>query len=330
MAAWEDPRAVTELLRYAGSLLRLDPDPTHTRRAFAHVGGWALSHYGPSTDALRELGRRLEGQTGGALDVLTQLGAVLVRTFPVEPRLPRWSEVHRIGEPSPLLPFDPELVGLQLGTRRIAKRDELDEASAEAVTSWWRANGLETRRVDHCVFAARRPADLDEAEHWQGALTADERAASRALGERLGYPPCCVDAYLALDANDDVALACQLLPHDDDPASPLTLWLHAPLALVSHAPCSLRCEPTRQLARTLLEALNERHRGFAAQWMRAARRVHAFDADGDAWSFGEDQLRLDGNALVASPLEDVLRIDAFGLHVGARKLGLFADHRGEP
>lgn len=319
------------LLRLGDALLRLDPDPEGARSALAHLGGHALSHYGESTDALRELSHALRDVASeDALDVLRELGAVRVRSFAVEPRLPRWSEIHRVGDPNPLLPFDPELVGLQLGTRRIAKRDELDDASAEAVTAWWRGRGLKTRRVDHCVFGARREQDLDDAEAWQRALDDNEPEASRMLGDALGYPACCVQRYVALGANGDVALACQLLPHDTRPASPLTLWLHAPLALVSHAPCSLGCEATRELAQTLLDALDERHRGFAARWLQAARRIHAFDDGAQAWSIGDDDcFVLEGNTFVERARED-LEVDVEGVYMGEQRFGLHADHRGEP
>ena len=322
--------SVIHLLRHAGALLRLDPDPDGMRPALAHLDGWALTHYGESTDSLRELAHALRDARGDALEILRGLGAERVRSFPFEPKLPRWSEVHRIGEPDPLLPFDPELVGMQLGTRRIAKRDELDDANAEAVIAWWRGQGLETRRVGHCVFGARRESDLDDAEAWQRALTDDEPEASRALGEALGYPPCCVDAYVALGANDDVALAMQLLPHDTQPASPLTTWLHAPLALISHAPCSLGCEPSRSLAHALLEALDEKHRGFAARWMRAAQGIHAFDEEARAWSIGDDEcVVLERSSLEPRERGD-LTVDIEGVRMGAVRFGLHADHRGEP
>lgn len=321
---------VIHLLRFGDALLRLDPDPRGARSALAHLGGYALTHYGESTDALRELSHSIRGAEGDALEVLRALGAVRARSFVFEPRLPRWSEIHRVGDPRPLLPFDPELVGLQLGTRRLAKRDALDEASAEAVTVWWRGRKLKTRRVDHCVFGARREQDLDDAESWQRELETNEPEASRMLGEALGYPACCVDRYVSLGANDDVALACQLLPHDTRPASPLTLWLHAPLALVSHAPCSLSCEATRTLAKSLLDALDERHRGFAARWMHAAQRIHAFDANANAWSIGDDEcVVLEGNAFVPQERGE-LKVDVEGVCMGERRFGLHADHRGEP
>lgn len=319
---------VMQLLRWKGSLLRLERDPNHQRPALAHLDGWALSHFGPSTEALRELSHLLRAGQGEPLPRLLSVGASLVRVFVVEPKLPRWSEVHRIGEPAPLLPFDPEVVGLRLGLRRIAKRDELDDATAKQVEAWWHSQGLRTRRVDHCVFGALEETHLDDAEQWQRALATDEVTASRALGQALGYPSCCVDAYVALGSNDDVALACQLLPWDMPPASPLTLWLHAPLALISHAPCSLQCEPTQDLARQLLAGLEDRYPGFAKRWVDAAKRVHAFDAEGVAWSIGADALILDGNALVATPRAS-WSIDVEGFRVGEQRFGLHADHRGE-
>ena len=338
--------SAVHLLRFGDRLIRLDRDPEGDRAAMVRLFGYALSHDGPSTPELRGLRTSLQAfetdelSSERALSTLVELGAEPVRSFAFEPSLPSWTEQHRIGfgEASELLPFDPEVVGLRLGTRRLAKRDRLDADTQARVETWWQSEGLQTRRAGHCVFGATDAEVLGEAERWQSRLEQDEAEASRALGEMLGYPSCCIDAYLALGGNDDVALASALLPAlPSAPASPLTLWLHAPLALVSHAPCSLGCAATLELARRLLAGLEQRVPGFATRWMSYARRVHAFDELGHAWSIEMDTTVESASVLEGPKLaEDTTlvglpaSIDAGGLIIEGRSFGLLADHRGAP
>ncbi len=108
--------------------------------------------------------------------------------------------------------------------------------------------------------------------------------AEAAFGELLGYPSCCVTRFVGLEVQDDDALLAALLPREPDAAPAETLWLVGPLSLVSHAPCSLRCDATRLLGERLLSELGSTHPGFEAAWRELAARVHVMGSEGVAFS----------------------------------------------
>ncbi len=207
---------------------------------------------------------------------------------------PRWPSWLRSGAPPAsgpgLWPFDAELVGLELGLRTLVKREHFTEVAADTDGAWLAGQGILVSRPDlprsdarRVTFGARSERALHDAQRLEGLLARSEtsKAASAELGRLLGYPDCCVEAHANLATRDDASLLDSCLPRFPyEPASPLTLWLAAPLALVSHTPCSLRCKATARLASTLLTELDRRHRGFRHRWEHLARRVHVLDAAG--------------------------------------------------
>ncbi|MEM7609988.1 MAG: hypothetical protein AAF411_31970, partial [Myxococcota bacterium] len=117
---------------------------------------------------------------------------------------------------------------------------------------------------------------------------ARDASAVRMLGALLGYPPCCVDAYLALPSQDDAAF----VRHWDGrthhrpaapPASPLLGFLIGPLALLSHRPCGPGCTASRRLAQRLLDGAEARSPGYATRWTRATSGVWAMDRFDRGW-----------------------------------------------
>lgn len=268
--------------------------------AFARLGRWRLTHLESATPWLRDLRTTLahadahhEGEVDEALAAewvtaaLYATGAreLAVRWQAQEFRWPAWPEELRLGFPSAgaLWPADFELLGLWLGTRRVAKRDALNPKATRDRIAWWRAQGLLVRVVDGVVLGALDEATLTGAAEAQRALASDEDAASSFFGDALGYPPCCVRAYLALGARDDSAMADARLGASGPPENG---FLIGPLALLSHTPCSPTCQPSARLARRLLEAMNARSPGFEARWRRVATGVWGLDASGAAWVFG--------------------------------------------
>jgi hypothetical protein len=289
--------------------LRLEHDPRHERRALAHGGGHALTHAGPlAPGAARELvialGRRFAAAapTAGSLDHAIATLAALVdelaptahleRTLTAAHALPRWPSSLRTGAPrtGALWPFDAELIGLARGLRRIVKRECFDDAAERADRAWLEAHGVTVARVGptdpdgrRVLLGALDPRALDDgiggAEH--ALRQRDEPGAARALGAQLGYPRCCVDAFVGAAGRDDLALLAALLPPPAaPPAPPWTQWLNAPVALISHAPCALTCAPTIALARALLDGLEAAYPGFAGRWLDLAARVHVIDSRG--------------------------------------------------
>lgn len=225
----------------------------------------------------------------------------VLRQTPARMAWPRWPSTLRSGRPAPgaVWPFDPELAGLRAGLRTVIKREALTPEHAEQDGRWLAAADLRVRTTRSgngspgadppriVTWAAGDDAVLDEAiadEHAIGGRGDAADSAVRRLGSRLGYPTCCIDRFVSLGARDDTTLASVLLPRLDGTAhDPLGTWLAGPLALVSHAPCSLDCAATRALAASLLAALDQDTPGFATAWRALATRMTAVDTSGRTW-----------------------------------------------
>jgi hypothetical protein len=287
-------------------VLRLDHDPGRTRRALARAGEWTLAYTDRSLaaslrDAVLAIGQafgRTQPSSGPeALALLerlvathlpgatTEVAAATLDTFP------RWSGAIRsaAAKPGACWPFDAELVGLRRGARRLIKRDGLTVDDVQATLDWFASHGVLTRVAIEAdgrrvVFAAHDGHVLDAAIEAEAALAAHDAHSDEAagwLGEALGYPACCVARFLGLASRDDAALAQALLPAlPAPPASPLTMWLHPPLSLHSHAACSLACAATQALGQATLAALAAERPGFADWWWARARRLHVVDREG--------------------------------------------------
>ena len=226
------------------------------------------------------------------------------------------------------------------------KRECFTDAAAVADRAWLNAAGLivagvgivepDGRRV---LFATDDEAaltpTLGEAE---AALRRGPDAdAARTLGAALGYPPCCIDAFVAAAGHDDRALVAGL--DGATPASPLTVWLNQPLALVSHVPCGLDCAPTRALAAAILDELDRETPGFAAAWRSLATRLHVLDHRGRGLALVGDGALATGftitEAVAFVPDDDdtlgpiaVPLADAVGHTITAADVVAAADHRG--
>lgn len=318
-------------------VLRLEHDPTHARPALAYGGDWALSYADrelPKSlrDGVLNIGGdfgRTQPSTGAeAIGILQALvaerfaGARLELGAPVR-ALPRWSGAirSRAAGPGEHWPFDAELVGLRRGMRRLIKRDGLSPSEVPTTERWFEQHGLLTRAAPdsddrRVVFAAGDAALLAAAVEAEQAISrphgpsAHEAAAW--MGDALGYPPCCVARFVSMAARTDAALAEALLPPvSAPPASALTLWLHPPLSLHSHAPCSLACEATRTRGEAMLAALDGERPGFAAWWWARARRLHVVDTEGRAYALaGEGALSVGlvvEDAIESNPRGQILR-----------------------
>ena len=208
-------------------------------------------------------------------------------------RLPRWPSTLRTGVPRgearSIWPFDAELTGLEIGKRRIVKREAFDEPAALADIAWLEENGVIVRRANappgddgrRVHFGGFDPKEIDAAVELEDRLRRQDGSSTDAaawFGDALGYPPCCVERFTSLTSRDDETLVRELLPRlPAEPASPLSVWL-TPLALVSHAPCELGCRSTLDLAGALLDELDRRFSGFRERWTHLAQRVHVLDS----------------------------------------------------
>ena len=302
----------------ASLLLTLVPDPERRAPAMARAMGYAISHVGTDPPAalrdrfgalarsLASLGDAAAGE-GDALPRIARAcraaipGARLVvkRRFPSNQRAPQWPVTMRSGAPTEagrgVWPFDAELAGLRIGRRTLLLREALTLAGAEADAAWLRSQGVATRVVasedplgSQRIYGAfdRATLDVAAARHADACRVHDGWAdAARWMGEALGYPRCCVERFAAARKRDDVTMFLDLLPPlPHGPASPLSVWLDGALALVSHAPCSLECAATLDLAAAVLAEIERGSPGFEGRWRSLAARVHALDEAGRAFA----------------------------------------------
>ena len=110
------------------------------------------------------------------------------------------------------------------------------------------------------------------------------RAAHRALGRQLGYPPCCVEAFLArlergvtqlrdgTRASEGVVAAERAWHASKERLARLNVLLPRRRALVPFDPCSFDCEAARRYATALLGAHRVRSPDDAADLERALLR----------------------------------------------------------
>jgi hypothetical protein len=203
------------------------------------------------------------------------------------------------------------------------------------------AAGSDGREV---LFAATSVEVLEAARRAETALCADDAGRERAatwLGEALGYPACCRAAFERLGPRDDLSPAAELLPVGPRQFSPMTQWLHAPLALISHTPCTLDCAPTRELAGILLDGLDAERPGFLTRWLALSRGVQVVDTSGRCFAlFGpgaagtvtvEAAVELHADRVTDVPMlvERTISVDCDEVSDASLRATLLADHRGE-
>lgn len=334
-------------------LLKLTQDTEGRAPALARGLGHTLAYLErPLPEALRgpvlDLGRAFGGLGGrptptgeaiAALERLARAGGATVRVHravPVGFRAPHWPVSLRSGAPraGSLWPYDAELAGFALGRRRLTLREGLDEARAAADAAWLERRGLVTRRVGATLVGAADAATLDEAESLLprvGARGEEGRDAERRLGGALGYPGCCVEAFVRLADRDDASLFAALLPAPPRPLPARGVWLSGAVTLISHAPCAPDCAATLALAAAVLAELERRHPGFAARWEELARRVHVLDARGRCLALRlRDGRVVEATELVPADPPDVARPapDVVGVALEALpgRAVLVADH----
>lgn len=349
-------------------VLALEVDPTSRRRAWLHAAGHAIVHVGPLLPRFAALASAIVEAVRDALPMSTAALAERVRiaalahtpaarvTITTSATLPRWSSRLRTGMPAlrdgrlegALWPFDPELCGLRTGQRAVIKRECFTDAAEADERAWLAAAGVELVRVGAIEPDGRRAllgaldgrALTDELIDAELAVRRGRApAAARLLGRALGYPSCCVEAFVDADGHDDRSLLARLPPAAAPVAPALTVWLNQPLALVSHVPCSLTCAPTIALAAALLDELERAAPGFAAAWRALAARVHVLDHHGRGLALAGTGELADGltitDAIAFVAADDdalgpvaVAAPDAIGRTITIDDVLAAADHRG--
>lgn len=200
--------------------------------------------------------------------------------------------------------LDPEAILLRAGAKQIIKKEGVPLADVDALVDqageWGlavhvardREYGLGARdSMDRAgrgyvtVLLARdatvlpRARALLDAESDLRAPTSTQRQAMRGFGELLGYPPCCIEAYLAgpsSPAFERGTTGFYLEPYHRTagPFDPRLNRFALDRALVSHAPCTYRCAPSAEIAQAALDATEVLDPGFARRSaVRLARPV---------------------------------------------------------
>lgn len=288
-------------------VFRLEPEHETNEPALARGLGYALTHlHVPRSDGERgviaAVGRGWqrdddvrctpEQARDELREVVSGAGAGDVEpgvVLPVLRRVEPWAHAH--GGVPELADTRPEVVGLYAGLRSLLKW-EADPESTQRLGEALEADGFHVADgPDGTLFAASRRDRLSQALDAEARLRVpdEEDVASRWFGEALGYPACCVSAYLDQTSRDDVSLALAALPLGVSrlpTAPPQTTWIHGGLSLVSHVPCSPWCTQTEQHAERLLDAYDARFEGFARRWREAAAAIHVVDEAGAASSCG--------------------------------------------
>jgi len=196
-----------------------------------------------------------------------------------------------------------------------------DRPKAAAEASAARARGFAVETVDlpgdpprTIVYVARTPAAARnlralEAPILPGrgvrALTVDDLAAHRGLGEALGFPACCVDGFLGRVARGVTRLPSGTVAHEDFVAATIALSASGRLdarcnifaagrnsCWLSHVPCALDCAASITYATAVRAAYARRSPAAVAQLDhdlaldvaigRDGRRGKFLDADADA------------------------------------------------
>lgn len=206
------------------------------------------------------------------------------------PELARLASEPLIEEGLTLL--DTELLGIRAGDRGGALRELVRTPDAEALVDGLRAMGLAAgvvdaqgeqgsvdgrigSGVDNVVVAVARDAAT------LAALTAAQRAIRRSTGEPmrravaevgaiLGYPPCCVDAFILLrDHADNRLLELSPFVRSEGPVDPLLMRMGGIALLSRHFPCRCDCEASGAAAARTLVHMDALLPGLGA----AVRRV---------------------------------------------------------
>ncbi len=122
-----------------------------------------------------------------------------------------------------------------------------------------RADGRHQRGDTHAIVAvAQNNETLAAVVEHQQAVERGERSHIQAMGELMGYPSCCTDAFTALGSHgDNMSLEkAPFLAHPELPLDPLVNRFAA-LSLTSHTLCTPKCEPSVALAAKRLAAIRE-------------------------------------------------------------------------
>jgi hypothetical protein len=248
---------------------------------------WRFQHEGMEAifRAANDFGRACSLADADLLEIATRLvtrypglaAAPDVAWLPLRQALRAWGGAGPSGTlriDAALLGVDPEIELIARGHKRACLKEAVLRAEAEGLCRAYRAMGLvadivelhgleqgrdaHERGADYAIVAvARDQASLDEVLAAQRAhASAQGKAAVEAMGALMGYPPCCVQAFLGQRTRGD-NLENERLTFRRAPDEPLHPLLHrvGGVRLLSHHPCSPSCAGSIRIGEHILEAL---------------------------------------------------------------------------
>jgi hypothetical protein len=190
--------------------------------------------------------------------------------------------------------FDPEIEGIIVGHRSACLKEGVPAADAEGLIRAYRAmgihagevqrHGLETQSGTHAsgqnfavIAVARSAVDLDVAIATQQASLDGSSEARVRMGLLLGYPICCIHAFLSETARGD-NLDNERQPFLRAPLAKLHPLLHrlGLPRLVSHHLCSPDCAYSIRGAEATMELMRARGPSGAAWVLRELARPALF------------------------------------------------------
>lgn len=243
-------------------LRRWDPETPH----YCRTGALGIGHRGDPPDRL-------------GYQVLDALRAALQAW---ETTLPERAETHlfdpvsasRSG-PASSLEWLAVAAGLKPASRTVVPPHDVAPLVAQARARGLRAcvtdgaafvagfcsDAVDLRRstllyVGRSASAAAAAADAERAMiEWcgHGARATEDQV--RALGSALGYPPCCIEAFLIVRESSPAAIRFAALQRTPGGASWLLNDFFDERAIVSHAACRYDCAPSIAYARALIAVL---------------------------------------------------------------------------
>jgi len=233
------------------------------------------------------------GDAAGAQSAFLEIAGLARRreasVVPTTPP-PRTVSVVRYDEPRSI-----DFIALERGARSAVKVEDLDAHSADAIDARLRAAGLEVVRSApyRKRFDVPESEDVDQADLFNLYVSRGGEAREIALAERdrtpdgtrraglaLGYPPCCVERFIALerstatyaDGLNEVALRAfvgeGVVPWELNPLSTL--------APICFTPCRAECPAALEVARRILAALRDADPAVYDETRDALRRPVLF------------------------------------------------------